>query len=785
VRRALLVVGLILLGIALAASGFGAAVVLRAYPKTSGVLRIPGIREPVEVIRDRWGIPHVYARNAHDLFFVQGFVHAQDRLWQMELHRRAARGELSEIFGERTLATDRFMRTLGLGRAARLEWTLLSESTREALRAYADGVNAFLRTGRLPPEFLLLRFRPRPWTPLDSLAFGKLMAYELGGNWQSELLRAMLVARFGPRIAERLMPSSLPETPVIVPEAGPRARSQPDDGGDLARIFRDARITVPAGWADVGSNNWVVAGSRTDTGKPYLANDPHLRIGFPSIWYEMHLEGGPYRVAGFTFPGVPFVVIGHNDRIAWGMTNANPDVQDLFVERLHPDNPNLYLFRGSWHPIRKVVEGIQVRGRHEPVRLVVRLTHHGPLLNDVVEGLAGFVALRWTALLPSTVAEGVARLNRARSWAEFREALGWFHVPSQNVVYADVDGNIGYQLPGLIPIRKGGDGTLPVPGWTGTYEWVGWVPYDALPHLLNPPRGWIATANNRITPAGYPYLLGMEWAEGLRARRIVQVLTSRDRHTRADMERLQLDVLSLPALEIAPVLARLRTTDPRVRAAQEVLRGWNGVVSVSSRAAAIYEAFLVRAAEFLFRPVLGEDGWSQYARRPFAATAFLLLWRRPQDPWWGPGGRDGAAERILRRALADLEARLGPDPTRWTWGALHRARFTHVLGGLPVLDRMLNLPPLPSPGDGWTVNQARYSLLEPFDQTIVASMRMVIDLGDFDRSVAIHTTGQSGLPFHRHRGDFAPLWVRGEYHPMLWSRSRILEHREATLTLRP
>jgi penicillin amidase len=763
---ALAAVGLLLATVGGAA---GVYLVRRAFPQVEGTLSVQGLHRPVEVLRDRWGVPHVYARTEHDLFFAQGYVHAQDRLWQMELNRRTASGRLSELFGERTLRTDRFLRTLGLRRAAELEWNLLSEDTKSALRSYAAGVNAFLRQnrGRVPLEFVLLRSTPEPWTPLDSLSFGKLMAYELGGNWQTEVLRAELLRRLGPEATRRLLAGELPEAPVVV-------GGRPVGGGS----------TGAGGGALVGSNNWVLSGRLTDTGKPYLANDPHLRAAFPSIWYTVHLQGGRYRVAGFSFPGVPGVVVGHNGVVAWGVTNANPDVQDLFVERLHPRDPSRYLFRGRWRVVDVRVEEIRIRGR-APERWVVRSTHHGPILNGAVEGLREVVALRWTALLPTTVAEGVLRLNRARSWREFREALRFFHVPSQNFLYADREGNIGYQLPGRIPVRAKGDGTVPVPGWTGEHEWVGWVPYEALPNVFNPARGWIATANNRVTPPGYPYHLGSEWSEGLRARRIVDVLTSKPKHTLEDLKRLQYDHVSLAARRVVPVLVRVHAADEAVRAAQQDLRRWDGTVSADSRAAAVYEAFLVHAVQYLFRARLGEQLWERYAARAFAMAAFLRLWDRPRDPWWGPGGRDRAAAEILRRAVRDLEARLGRGRSRWNWGALHQVYFDHPLASLPVLGRWLSVGPIPAPGDGWTVNQAAYSLLNPFRQTVVASMRMVVDFADLDRSVAVHTTGQSGLPGHPHRADLTPLWASGGYHPLLWSRTAVERHAVARLVLQP
>lgn len=753
--------------LALVALAAGVWAVRRAFPQVQGPLVVEGLQQPVEVVRDRWGVPHVYARTEADLFFAQGYVHAQDRLWQMELQRRTASGRLSELFGERTLAADRFLRTLGLRQAAELEWGILSEDTRRALRWYAAGVNAFLRQNRhrLPLEFLLLRTTFEPWTPANSLSFGKLLAYQLGGNWRTELLRAELLRKLGPEGTAKLLPGELPDAPVIVP------------GPEHTRRHSAAGVVV-------GSNNWVLSGRLTDTGKPYLANDPHLPASFPSMWYTMHLEGGRYRVAGFTFPGVPGVVIGHNHTIAWGMTNANPDVQDLFVERLRPGDPSRYLFRGRWLPVRVRVEEIRVRGRAAE-RWVVRSTHHGPILNGAVEGLRQVVALRWTALSPTTVAEGLLRVNRARNWREFRDALRFFHVPSQNFVYADREGNIGYQLPGRIPVRASGDGTVPVSGWTGQAEWVGWVPYEELPSLFNPSQGWIATANNRIVPSGFPRQLGTEWSEGLRARRIVDVLTGWPRFTLEDLQTLQFDHVSLAARRVAPILARLQVADPGVQALQDELRGWDGRLSEGSRAAAVFEAFWVRAVEHLCRARLGEDLWKQYASRPFAMAAFLHLWDRPQDPWWGPEGRDRAVAVILQRAVRELETRLGPDRTRWTWGALHRVTFAHALHSVPLLGRWLSVGPLPLPGDGWTVNQAAYSLLNPFDVVVVASMRMVVDLNDFDRSVAVHTTGQSGLPGHPHRADLVQLWRTGQYHPLLWSHQAVERHARARLTLHP
>ncbi|MDQ7842550.1 MAG: penicillin acylase family protein [Armatimonadota bacterium] len=760
------------------AGGAGTYLIIRAFPRTEGLLAVPGLEEPVEVLRDRWGVPHLVARNAYDLFFAQGFVHAQDRLWQMEFNRRVASGRLSEIFGATTLSTDRFLRTVGLRRAAEAEWPIQDEEARAAARAYADGVNAFLRLAgsRLPVEFTLLRFRPDPWTPVDSLAFAKLMAWVLSGNWESEILRAHLAARFGPDGMRALMPPYPANHPVIVPRT---------DFADFRSPAVLRLLEAAPSRRGVGSNNWVVSSARTDTGAPLLANDPHLEAGMPSIWYEMHLQGGGFNVIGATFPGTPGVVIGHNEHIAWGVTNAGPDVQDLYIERFHPADPTRYLFRGRWERAAVVEERIVVRGRREPEVLTVRITRHGPVLNAVVEGLPSFLALRWTALTPGKILSSLGRLNRARNWREFREALRDWTVPAQNFVYADREGNIGYQLPGRIPLRARGDGLLPVPGWTGEYEWVGEIPFDRLPSWFNPERGYLVTANNRIVPPSYRYLLGLEWDPGFRAQRIEAMLREKPRLGLPDFQRIQNDLLSLPGQAMVRALGTVRvTTEPGAWMLAE-LRGWDGVLSPDSRAAAIYEAVRVTLPRLLFADVLGPDLFKRYLDRSDAwMLAVTRLLNDPASPWWAPRGRDAVVVQALEEAYDILRHRLGSDRTTWTWGRLHVMRFEHPMGRVRALSWIFNATAPPTGGDLYTVNNGGFDATT-FRQVVVASYRQIVDLADFDRSVAIHTTGQSGLPFHRHYKDFVPLWARGQYHPLVFSRTRIEAEVAGRLTLRP
>lgn len=756
----------------------GIVVVRSAFPQTTGKLAVLGLGAPVEIIRDRWGIPHVYAESAHDLFFAQGYVHAQERLWQMDFNRRAPSGRLSEIFGEATLSSDRFVRTIGMRRAAEDERSHLDPETAASLEAYAAGVNAFLARRRpLPIEFLLLQYRPEPWTSVDSLALARLLAWTLAGNWKHQLLRADLINRFGVDGARLLIPSYPREAPTVVPEAVTFP--------SLRAAAHLPLLETPGGPAGVGSNNWAVNGVRTPTGWPLLANDPHLDAQMPSAWYEMHLHGGPYNVTGATVPGAPGVIIGHNEQVAWGVTNAGPDVQDLYVERLNSADPTRYLYRGEWVPLTVVREEIRVKGRREPVIEVVRITRHGPVVNNVVDGLGAFLSMRWTALDPGTVFASVLRLDRSGTWEEFREALRLWSVPAQNFVYADRQGNIGYQLAGRIPTRAGGSGFVPVPGWTGTYEWVGEIPFNRLPSLLNPPRGYIATANNRIAPERYPYHLTHLWDPGYRVRRIEALLASNDRVTVENMRTMQMDLASLPGRATVSALGSVRLSHEPEAGLLAELRTWDGTLAPDSRPAAIYEVFRMALVPLVFEDVLGPDLYKRYVEQPEIWQPVLLrLLENPASAWWAPRGRDAVVAEALTRAATELTRWLGPNRSRWSWGRLHRMRFVHPLGRLPALSWIFNAAAPPTGGDLFTVNNGGFAL-DSFDQEVVASYRQIIDVGDWDRSLSIHTTGQSGLPFHPHYRDFVPVWARGGYHPMVFSRMQVEQEARTVLRLVP
>jgi penicillin amidase len=803
--RLLLILLSVVLIIGLVGLGYGVVKVRRCWPKIDGTVELEGLRAPVTVVRDDWGIPHIYASNAHDLFFAQGYVHAQDRFWQMEFWRRIGSGRLSEVLGESALGQDRFIRTVGWHRAAQRDLERMDDEPRAVLEDYAEGVNAYVSThqGRLGLEFAVLGLTGtaveiEPWTPLDSVSWGKVMAWDLSSNRGVELLRAHIADRLGTSAVDDLVPPYSDEYPVIVPN--------PPTEASLRAVPDIAAQTLALGDGEhLGSNNWVVAGERTKSGSALLANDPHLGIQMPSIWYEigLHCEpvgpDCPYNVVGASFASTPGVIIGHNDRIAWGVTNFGPDVQDLFIERVNPENPNQYAYRGEWRDMEIIQEEIHVAGREAPVVIDVRLTHHGPIINDVVGGTEeawsfGWqpLTLSWTALQPGTMVKSILLLDRADDWDAFREALSYWDAPSQNFVYADVEGNIGYQAPGRIPIRAAGDGTRPVPGWTGEHEWVDTIPFDALPRSFNPADGYIVTANNAAVGPDYPYLITQDWAPGYRACRICEMIESDTALSIEDMRAIQADNAPVWAQEVLPYVRALSSDEPRLREALDLLRAWDGRAVRDSAATALFEAFRLHLIDTTVADELGEDLLEK--ARPAVMDALLNLLPDPGSPWFDDvttpetETRDDILLTALEEAVKELTDVQGPRMERWRWGDLHTVSFENQsLGqcGIAPVESLFNRGPFPADGTLATVNQADYSLSDPYTVRTIASYRQIIDLGDLTRSVSMHTTGQSGHPFHRHYDDMIASWRDVEHHPMLWAREDVEANAEGSLILTP
>ncbi len=803
-----------------------AAVGSARRPTVRGRLRLAGLRAPVEILRDRWGVPHIDAANALDLMFAQGFVHAQDRLWQMDFQRRLVAGRVAEVVGPAALPADRAVRILGMRRVAEAELTLLDAEARAELDTFAAGINACMASEPLPVEFTLLRYRPEPWTPADSLSWAKMMAWSLSGNWESELLRTALIERLGPETAAELEPPPPANWPTVLGNTGIEALAglfdQPGQPAEASIPNNDLNnydirgADLPPSASAPGSNNWVVAGWRSATGMPLLANDMHLRLGIPAIWYENHLICGEFNVTGVTFPGIPGVVAGHNGHVAWGFTNGYPDVQDLYMERLRrtDDGRVQYEYCGKWLDAAVRREVIRVKGG-EPVTEEVFATRHGPIINALAPGLAAptpippdfhtdaggapsplarALALRWTALDPAPMLPALRAMNRAHTCAEFREALRGWTTPVQNTVYADTQGSIAYSYPGRVPIRAQGQGRVPVPGWDGEHEWLGYVPFDELPHLFNPLQGFIASANNRVVDA-FPHFLGSEFATGERAQRIVTQLKGQPTADVAFFQWMQQEQISPTMQTIAGYLGHLRPADPALAAAVQVVRRWNGRVTADSPAAAICEVSGRALMQVILAKKLGDndadrDLMNRYLGKgptPILAEASFMSQRSwewllhilslPHSHWFDLGGgerRDDVLLIALRRTLAYLQSRLGPpepELRNWAWGRLHTLTFGHLAGRVSVLARHFNRGPFPLGGDGNTIWATGNGLTPEASTAVVGPpFRFIADLGDLDHCWGCLVPGNSGRPDSSHYDDQIGAWFKGEYHPMLYAR---------------
>ncbi len=785
----------------------------RPQPQKSGTLRLSGLHAAVEVITDTYGVPHIYASNEDDLYFAQGYIHAQERLWQMELNRRIAAGRLSEIFGTVALETDRFCRRLGMHRSAAEEIERLSESSKSALNAYASGVNAFMygSTDQLPVEFTLLRLKPMPWKIADSIQWAKFMGWTLSGNWETELIRARLIAKLGVERAAQLEAGYDPRHPLIIP---PGVAYQGINAGMLEQ-YQQIKELSGFGMLGGASNNWVVDGTMTATGAPILCNDPHLGQTAPSIWFECHLVAGDLDVIGATFPGSPGVVIGHNRHIAWGVTNAISDTQDLYIEKFNPRNPYEYEYQGHWEKARVVREEIKVRGQAEPVIEEVRITRHGPILTGMPspanDDSAGELplAIRWTGLEQCNIVNAVQKLNRATNWKEFCDAMRDWDVPPQNFVYADRDGNIGYIMAGAIPIRAQGQALVPSPGWSGEYEWTGMIPFDELPRSYNPQQHFIVTANNRVTDDSYPYYITNEWLNGYRAQRIAQLLqerAARGKLTLADMAEIQADQYALPAVEIVPYILQLPADTPLKRAVQEIMQSWDYVLSPESIAAAIYITFLDKLEHIVFDAVLGDDAdllqsylgtgssalalQNGYASR--SRPLLIRLLKERDDAWFassaitnGPRTWQAALTAAFDAAIGELSDKRGANILRWQYGALHTMTYNHVLGAIKPLARFFNRGPFPVGGDVDTINMGAVLPNRPEVVVTVPSYRQIVNLGNMADSLSGHAPGQSGHPASKHYDDFISMWLHVQHHPMLFERASIEENAEGTLKILP
>jgi penicillin G amidase len=763
-----------------------------ALPDLTSPQRLPGLGGPVDIWRDAEGVPHAKAGSLHDAFFAQGFVHAQDRLWHMEYDRRRAAGRWSELVGASGVAQDVLARRLGLLRSARADYESATPETRGMLDAYAAGVNAFLLTTRAwPVEFQLLDIRPEPWAPWDSLAVFKIRHVEMG-PWQMKLWRARLIRQLGPRMAAHLSPGMSPSPMLIIPP-GVEYRGAPPAAWEVLSRNDPALASLPA-WTG-GSNSWVVSGARTASGRPLVAGDPHRALDTPNCYYQNHIACPDFDAIGLSFPGVPGLPhFGHNRAVAWCVTHAMADYQDVFVERFDPTDPTRYDFRGEWRRAEARRETIEVRGA-KPIDVAITVTHHGPVvLGDPAQGHA--VTLRYTATAEvNRTFDALVPMLRATSTSELEAAMRSWVDPGNNLVFADVHGTIGYRTRGVVPVRAPANAWLPVAGWDGAHEWTGAIPFEEMPALRDPATGWIATANSRITDASYPHYIALDYAPDFRTRRLVTRLQNLSGATVADMAAIHADRVSIPARALLDVMGRIEPLDAGSRAALALLRSWDGSMDVDSAAAAIYAAFragLVRDVLSLLLGPLAGDAFARTLGAPVVHVARLrgrlAEWIREDDrSLLAPGDDWGSAmARALAGAVAALRETLGPDPASWSWGRLHVARPRHPLSAtFPAHSSLLDPLAVSAGGDGDTVQAAEFIPAAGFELSTTSVARYVFDLGDWEQSAWIVPLGASGHPGSPHYADQSVDWAAVRLRPMRYDWARVSAEAESHQRLEP
>ncbi|MGX4668664.1 penicillin acylase family protein [Cerasibacillus sp. JNUCC 74] len=726
-----------------------------------GTIELPMLKKEVEIITDGQGVPQINAKNDHDLYMAQGYVQAQYRLFQMEMSRRQASGTLSEVVGEAAVDQDKYFRTVGLRRAAAQSYDVYSEEAKEILHAFAEGINAYINQAKedssLPIEFTIMGFEPKEWTALDSLTIGKYMAFDLGGHWERQAFHYFLLQNYNEKKAYDLFPSYPSHKPVIMEEEFVSVHDR------LKKAIIPHELN--------GSNNWVISGEKTQTGLPLLANDPHLGLATPSIWIQMKLKTNQQQVSGVIFAGVPGIILGHNDKIAWGVTNTGPDVQQLYLEKRNPDQPTEYLYEEKWEQAKVIKEPIAVKDGKTIDYQVVE-TRHGPVISEFAEdsGKDNVLSLRWTALEPTTELEAILQMNKAENWQEFEKGLEKFLVPAQNFVFASVDGTIAFKANGNIPIyRDGKEALLPLPGWDKDFEWKGYIPFDKLPTIVNPEKDYIATANNKVTMDDYPYHISNVWAQPYRYERIVEVLEANERLTIQDMKKLQMDSFNRQAKEFVPLfITELEGIDLSGQAKQaiELLRKWD-YKDLSTAAQPLIFHHWYETLENIIYQDIPDSMMNLFTSKGQTTDELLRTAIKEETSQWinDQGGLQNILSESLNQALSNLEKEYGKNSEKWQWGDYHQVEFKHPLSSIhPVLAFLFNRKgPIPSNGSSVTPMAADYDS----ETGIInhgAPWRFVIDMSQADQGYHLVAPGQSGHIKSKWYDDQLEDWVTGNYH---------------------
>jgi penicillin amidase len=735
----------------------------------NGRIQLPGLEEPVEILRDQWGVPHIYAQNQRDLFFAQGFVAAQDRLFQLDLWRRIGRGETAEIFGEVAIEADRFARLVLYRGDMQAEWQSYSPDAREIITAFTQGINACIdhvtASGKLPIEFQLLNYQPRKWQPEDVLT--RMSGIIMVSNWQREVARARLIARVGPEQARLIAPTDPPRDYALVEAIDPAAITR-----DLFRGYAAATRVLKFQPSSSESNNWVVDGTLSASGKPLLASDPHRPITLPSLRYLVHLHAPGWNAIGSGEPALPGIALGHNEHIAWGLTIVGTDQADLYVEDVHPNDARQYKVGDRFEPMTVIRDSLRVRGRTEPLELELRFTRHGPVIHQDDELQVAF-SLKWAGAEPGGAAYlGGLAVARATNRQQFLKSLESWKVPGLNFVYADTAGEIGWIAAAATPIRNTGDGLLPVPGAAGRHEWQGYLPVAELPQSFNPPGHWLATANQNILPGGYKNHIAFEWSAPYRHQRIVERLSAGKQFTLDDFQSIQHDSTALPARTLQQVLQQVKLPD-ELTSYTQLFAQWDGNLARDSRAGPLYAAWIQALVPAFYGERLPKDPLDRADLRSLPVVLAHLT--KPDEAWFGREpvlARDELVRATFAAAVSKTKQLLGNEPQSWRWGKLHTATFEHPLASLSSGHaQAFNLEPVERAGDGNTPLNTRHD--ETFRQLHGATYRHVFDLADWDRGLATSAPGQSGQPGSPHYADLLPLWAEGKYFPLAYSRAKV------------